>query len=273
VGSWVSGAHERPEIFSERRISRIETAVNSATTIEKSLERAKCSDSTPDPGSPGKVRRTRGVTPAKRSKTPKMKSNGHDTSTSRVNGHGPASPSRTAQETGAPLERGRAASDDARDFPSAAAASSAAAGKERDACAEVAPPPEGQPKPTHRGQKASRETPRAPSDKDTNNDKNDNENMNGTKDTKDLVDIPPGSEPLPADGAGFVDAMHKHVDLYKACARLVRSTDEKIAQRMSERLLEMKYGKGPSATAEEAPEIVIDIDSAVARRAAEGANR
>lgn len=280
MGSWVSGANERPEIFSERRISRIETAVNSATTIEKSLERAKCSDSTPDPGSPGKVRRTRGVTPAKRSKTPKMKSNGHDTSTSRVNGHGPASPSRTAQETGAPLERGRAASDDARDFPSAAAASSAAAGTERDACAEVAPPPEGG---TERRNGRSTNpsgtgTPRAPSDKDTNNDKNGNngnanENVSTPTDTKTQVNIPPGSEPLPADGAGFVDAMHKHVDLYKACARLVRSTDEKIAQRMSERLLEMKYGKGPSATAEEAPEIVIDIDSAVARRAAEGANR
>jgi len=37
--------------------------------------------------------------------------------------------------------------------------------------------------------------------------------------------------------------------------------------------LEMKYGKGPSAAAEEAPEIVLDIDSAVAQRAAEGANR
>jgi hypothetical protein len=35
----------------------------------------------------------------------------------------------------------------------------------------------------------------------------------------------------------------------------------------------MKYGKVASVTAEEAPEIVIDIDSAVARRAAEGANK
>ena len=210
-----------------------------------------------------------------------MKSNDHDTGTARVNGHGPVSPSRTAQETEAPTEQGRAASDDARDFPSAAAASSAAAGKERGACAEVALPPEGgtkhRPKPTPRGQKAGGGTPHVPSDKDTNKDRNNgtngNENMNGANDTKDLVDIPPGSEPLPADGAGFVDAMHKHVDLYKACARLVKSKDEKIAQRMSERLLEMKYGKGPTATAEEAPEIVIDIDSAVARRAAEGANR
>jgi len=87
------------------------------------------------------------------------------------------------------------------------------------------------------------------------------------------IEIPPGTEPLPADGGGFVDAMHEHVDLYLACARLVKSTDEKIAQRAVERLLEMKYGKGPSAQPEESTEIVMDIDSAVARRAAEGAKK
>lgn len=185
-----------------------------------------------------------------------MKSNGHDTSTSKVNGHGPVSPSRTAQETEAPLEQGRAASDDARDFPTAAAASSASAGTERDACAEVALPPEGGTKRRNGGStnRAGTGAPHVPSE------------------TK-LVDIPPGSKPLPADGSGFVDALHKHVDICRACARLVKSTDEKIAQRMVERLLEMKYGKGPTATTEESPEIVIDIDSAVARRAAEGANR
>ena len=194
-----------------------------------------------------------------------------------MNGHGLVSPSHAAQDMGAALEMGKAASDDARDIPSAAAASSAAAGKERGACAEVAPPPEGGTK-RRRGRSTNRAgtgTPRALSDKDKSKDTNKgtNENVNSQTDAETQVDIPPGAEPLPADGAGFVDAMHKHVDLYKACARLVRSTDEKIAQRMSERLLEMKYGKGPTATTEEAPEIVIDIDSAVAHRAAEGANR
>lgn len=89
----------------------------------------------------------------------------------------------------------------------------------------------------------------------------------------DTLNIPPGSRPLPADGAGFVDTMHEHVDMYMACARLVKSGDQKIAQRMVERLLELKYGKGPAATAEEDPEIVIDIDSAATRRAAEGASK
>jgi len=177
-----------------------------------------------------------------------MKSNGHDTSTSRVNGHGPVSPSRAAQHTEVPREQGRAASDDARDFPSAAGATSAPAGKERDACAEVAPPPEGesehQPKPKKNGKKADGDTPRGPSD-----DKNKK---------KRSVNIPPGSKPLPADGVGFVDAMHAHVDLYLACARLVKSGDEKIAQRMVERLLEMSYGKSPAPAGDEMPQIIFD---------------
>jgi hypothetical protein len=246
--------------------------VNSVTTFEKSPERAKRSESTPDPGSPGQVRRTRGATPAKRSATPKMKSNGHDTGVARVNGHGPASPSQATQEH-APHEQGRAASDDARDFPTAAAASSAAAGKERDACAEVAQAPEGEKnsRSNGRNRRAGTGTPRDPSEKNKAKDKTKNEPKGKSK--KGTVDIPPGSEPLPENGPGFVDAMHEHVDIYQACARLVKSDDQKIAQRMVERLLEMKYGKAASASAEEAPEIVIDIDSAVARRAAEGANK
>lgn len=238
--------------------------MNSASTIEKSSERAKLSASTLDPGSREKVRRTRGATPVKRSETPKMKSNGHDTSATNVNGHGQASPSRTAQEKEAPLEKSRAASDDARDFPTAAAASSAAAGKERDACAEVAQAPEGekysQPKKSRK--KAGTGTSRAPSDKDTsngkNNDTNENENMSGAKDTEELVHIPPGSEPLPEDGLGFVDAIHEHVDLYLACARLVRSKDPKISQRMVERLLEMSYTKAPAAVDDQTPQIIFD---------------
>lgn len=261
----------------EPRTSRNESAVNSASTIEKSPDRARRSESTLDPGSREKVRRTRGATPAKRSETPKMKSNGHETGAARVNGHGQASPSRTAQEKEAPLEKGRAASDDARDFPTAAAASSAAAGKERDACAEVAQAPEGEKysRPNGRNRRAGRGTSRVPSEENKAKDEPKHRPVRRPthNSEKDTVDIPPGSEPLPEAGAGFVDALHEQVDIYLACARLVKSGDQKIAQRMVERLLEMKYGKAASVTAEEAPEIVIDIDSAVARRAAEGANK
>ena len=204
-----------------------------------------------------------------------MKSNGHDTSTSRVNGHGPVPPSRAAHEDmDAPLEPGRAASDDARDIPSAAVASSASAGTERDACAEAAPPPQSG---TKRGRKrasnsAAIGTPRAPSEKHANRktrkrkdkdkkkdkDKDKDKNKDNHGSDEDLLDIPPGSEPLPEDGLGFVDAIHEHVDLYLACARLVKAKDPKISQRMVERLLEMSYGKAPAAPEEQAPQIIFD---------------
>ena len=206
-----------------------------------------------------------------------MKSNGHDAGAARVNGHGQASPSRAAQEKEAPLEKGRAASDDARDFPTAAAASSAAAGKERDACAEVAQAPEGekngQPHRSRRG--AGTGTSRVLSEENKAKGEPKDKSKGGPtcKSENETVDIPPGSQPMPENGAGFVDSLHEHVDLYQACARFVKSGDQKIAQRMVERLLEMKYGKAASAPAEDAPEIVIDIDSAATRRAAEGAKQ
>jgi hypothetical protein len=81
---------------------------------------------------------------------------------------------------------------------------------------------------------------------------------NDAEDDSSIVNIPPGIEPLPADGPGFVDAMHAHVDLYLACARLVKSADEKIAQRMVERLLEMSYGKSPAPSAEEPAPIIFN---------------
>ncbi|HYL62517.1 MAG TPA: hypothetical protein VE077_07835 [Candidatus Methylomirabilis sp.] len=189
-----------------------------------------------------------------------MKANGHDKSTSRVNGHGSASSPPAALHT--PLEKGRAASDDARDFPSAAATSAVAAGTGRDACAEVARPAKEEAVEAGSRKKdkpASGETSRASAE------------GNSTKHKSGQVRIPRGKEPLAADGPAFVDIVHQHVDLYLASARLVKSSDEKIAQRMLERLLELKFGKGPSSSGEESPEIVVDIDSAVARRAAEGA--
>ncbi len=238
--------------------------MNSELTIEKSPERAKRSESTLDPGSREKVRRTRGATPAKRSETPKMKSNGHDTSAARVNGHGQASPSRTVQEMEAPLEQGRAASDDARDFPTAAAASSAAAGKERDACAEVAQAPEGEKhsRPKKSKTKAGPGTSRAPSDKETsngkNNDTNENENMSGAKDTEDMVHIPPGSEPLPEDGLGFVDAMHEQVDIYLACARLVKSRDPEDLSAHGRTAARNVIYQGPGGRYGQTPQIIFD---------------
>lgn len=170
----------------------------------------------------------------------------------RPNGHALLSPSHAVRPNRAP---DGAASVDARESPNAAAVSPTAPGTEHVEYAEAAPSTEGESdKPRSRRGKSSQKR--------------------GAAAEKPPVDIPPGIAPLPADGPGFVDAMHAHVDLYLACARLVKSGDEKIAQRMVERLLEMSYGKSPTASAgEEAPEFMTDADSAVARRAAEGAKQ
>jgi hypothetical protein len=42
---------------------------------------------------------------------------------------------------------------------------------------------------------------------------------------------PPGTEPLPLDGATFVEAVHERVDLIALEEQLLRSADEKIVQR------------------------------------------
>jgi len=179
------------------------------------------------------------------------KSNGHASTAGRANGHALVSPSHAVRPDRVP---DGAASLDARESPNAAAVSSTAAGTERVEYAEVAPSAEGEGhKP--RGKKGKSGQKR------------------GAAAEKSPVDIPPGIAPLPSDGPGFVDAMHAHVDLYLACARLVKSGDEKIAQRMVERLLEMSYGKSPSAAGEEAPEFVTDSDSEAGRRAPEGAKQ
>jgi hypothetical protein len=178
-----------------------------------------------------------------RNKTQKMKTNGYDRVAGRVNGHATISPSGAAQE--APQLRGRAASDDTREFPNAAAASSAAAGTERAVYAEVARPPEGdgnrQGKRGNKGTGANKGIDNEATDKSVS-----------------LVRILRRSVPLAKDGPAFVDEMHSHVDLYIACARLVKSKDEKIAQRMVERLLEMSYGKSPAPPSDEVPQLIID---------------
>ena len=80
-------------------------------------------------------RRARSAGPASRGKAPAKRSNGQP----RVNGHDRAS--RPSAVFTAPEGQGSAASDDASGPSAASAAISAAAGTDRDACAEVALPP------------------------------------------------------------------------------------------------------------------------------------
>jgi hypothetical protein len=70
------------------------------------------------------------------------------------------------------------------------------------------------------------------------------------------VKYPPGvDEPLAFDAPGFVDEMHARVNLYEVYRDLLTSPDPKVQQRAIEFVIEMKYGKGAAANAEEAPRI------------------
>ena len=161
-----------------------------------------------------------------------------------VNGHDPAS----TERGGIPRQRDRAASVDDRRLSLAKDASSIhAPGTDCEAYAEVAPPP-----PNGESDEAAAEKQGPAVDK---------------------KQIPGGEFPLP-DGPGeFVEEIHRRIDLFEVWQKLLNnSKDPKIQQRAVEKLTEMRY-KGAAALADEPQQIVIDIDSAVARRAAEGARK
>src|SRR4029077_3279254 len=118
-------------------------------------------------------------------------------SRNKPNGHGALLANGASSATISSTGMGRAASDDASDLSVAnATASSAAAGAERDAYADVAP---------KRGDEAPKEASAA----------------------KPLRTIRPGREPLPVDGEAFVDAVHAKVDLVQLEVQLLRSKDAK----------------------------------------------
>jgi hypothetical protein len=61
--------------------------------------------------------------------------------------------------------------------------------------------------------------------------------------------------PLAFDAPGFVDEMHARVNLYVEYQKLLEADDLKVKQRALELLLEMKYARGASESAEEVPRI------------------
>lgn len=175
-----------------------------------------------------------------------QKPNGHAGPQGRVNGHAPAS----SERGGIPVPRDQAASDDARSASAAMDASrTLAPGTDCVACAEVAPPHSGK---TNGHLPAVTEKPAGQSNE--------------------KKQVPGGAFPLPDDPGEFVDEIHRNTDLFISWQRLLNADDEKIRQRAVEKLTEMRY-KGAAAMADEPQPIVIDIDSAVARRAAEGARK
>jgi hypothetical protein len=141
---------------------------------------------------------------------------------------------------------GRAASVDASDLSVAnATASSAAAGAEREACADVAAP-QGEGRRHQSAGAASR------LHKDGKNEK-DKEASQARHRRK----VVPGREPLPIDGEAFVDAVHAQVDLVQLEVDLLRSKDDKIAQRELAYLRELRYGKRAPVADDDAPPTII----------------
>jgi hypothetical protein len=120
-----------------------------------------------------------------------------------------------------------AASDDAGGPLVAETAASAAACANRDAYAEMA--------------QAEREGKRLPPSGAAS--RPPNSNGKASRKSKDAPEIPPGLDPLPADGASFVEAVHERVDLIELEVSLLKSEDEKIRQRELAYLRELKYGK------------------------------
>src|ERR1700730_17146249 len=107
-----------------------------------------------------------------------------------------------------------AASDDVRGHLAAETAPSAAGCANRDACAEMAQA-ESEGKRLRRAGAASR-APNA----------NGKASEKAASGTKVAPEITPGAEPLPLDGASFVEAVHAKVDLIELEVSLLNSKDE-----------------------------------------------
>jgi hypothetical protein len=162
---------------------------------------------------------------------PKNKPNGHGALLAKGSGAN----GRTISLSG----MGRAASDDASELSVAnAAASTAAAGADREAYADVAP---------FEGD-GERRSPAAAAPPRTSKDLS-------AKTRK----VPPGSKPLPIDAEAFVDAVHSRVDLVLLEEKLLKSKDEKIVQRELAYLRELRYGKRAPAGEDEPTQIIFDM--------------
>ena len=157
-------------------------------------------------------------------------------STHKSNGHAPES---TTRQDIAAFENW-AASDDAGGLLVAeTAASAAAACANRDAYAEMAPA----------DAKGKRLPPAGAASRPSNVDHK--ADAKGSDKKKGAPDIPPGAEPLPADGASFVEAVHEKVDLIELEVSLLKSEDEKIRQRELAYLRELIYGKTAAFSSED----------------------
>jgi hypothetical protein len=133
----------------------------------------------------------------------------------------------------------RAASVDASELTVAnAKASTAAAGAEREAYADVAPAEDKGKRPRARAASPSR--------------------PKRQKAGAEAKQIPPGTEQLPIDAEAFVDAVHSRVDLVLLEEKLLNSKDDKVVQRELAYLRELRYGKR-AAVADDEPQVILDM--------------
>jgi hypothetical protein len=152
------------------------------------------------------------------------------------NGHTPES---TTRQDIATFEHWAASDDAGGKLVAETAASAAAACANRDAYAEMAPA----------DAKGKRLLPPGAASRPSNADTKADAKASDKK--KGAPDIPPGAEPLPADGASFVEAVHEKVDLIELEVSLLTSEDEKIRQRELAYLRELKYGKSAAFSTDE----------------------
>jgi len=166
------------------------------------------------------------------------KPKGHPGPNGRPNGHDPA----YAERGGVPALRGQAASDDAGGIPVANVAALPAAANlhaqvstVRQACAEAAPPPPNE-----------TATPQAAAGNPASN-----------KMDKPEKALPPGKYPLPDNPAEFVEEIHGKVDFTEVWHSLLRSKDEMVKQRATEKLTGMFYEDG--ALSDDDQQIIFDL--------------
>lgn len=141
------------------------------------------------------------------------------------------------------MHKERAASDDAGGLLVAGATSSVAAGANLDAYADAAPA-EGRGAGSRKIGTPLR--PPKPNGKDT-------------PGAERLPEIPPSTDPLPADGWEYVEAVHERVDLIALEVSLLNSQDEKVRQRELAYLRELAYGKTAPPAGAQDPRFVLDL--------------
>jgi hypothetical protein len=185
------------------------------------------------------------------------KANGHAEASGRTNGKGGSAGTNghAANSTGRKeisMHLNRAAAVDAGGLLVASAALPAAAGANPEACAAVAPAEAHGSRPCKSGA--------APRSQGKGSKAGVKKKKEEALEKQKMPEIPGGTEPLPIDGPEFVEAVHERLDLIALQVMLLRSEDEKIAQRELAYLRELRYGKTVAPSPDDGPlQVIYDV--------------